>query len=192
MSDVTIANLDARLARFSTKLRDDLKIMPPESNAVASTIRSELSKLDPKLLPTLTGESPLGLTDRLHQLKLLLNWLEQTQDTDNSYGQLISLNYICFVYLGDACFNSFRKELPKGSVTQKCAEYLSDNPVRGFRNAFAHGNWRLTADRSAIDFWARKGSDPNEVLCRFRFTEDDLHFAQYLAVATAYAAMMVL
>jgi hypothetical protein len=192
MADVTLTNLDARLSRFSTKLRDDLKITPPESNAVASAIRSELTKLDVKLLPTLSGESPLSLSDRLHQLRLLLNWLEETQGANNSYGQLISLNYICFVYLGDACFKVFRKEMPKGSVSHKCAEYLTDNPVRGFRNALAHGNWRLTADRCSIDFWARKGSDPNEALTRFRFTEDDLHFAHYLAVATAYAAMLVL
>jgi hypothetical protein len=192
MPDTTLVNLDARLARFSTKLRNDLTITPPHSNAVASAIRSELTRVDPKLLPALTGESPLGLTDRLNELRRLFNWLELAQGADDSYGQFISLNYVCFVYLGDTCFKTLRRELPKDSVAHKCAEYLSDNPVRGFRNAFADGNWRLTADKSAVDFWARKGTDPNEALCRFRLSENDLQFVWHLALATAYATMMVL
>jgi hypothetical protein len=192
MSDVLITNFDAKLATFSSKLRDDLKISPPESNALASAIRAELRAADIASLPTLAGDSPLALRDRFHEINQLLSWLEQSSSMENQYGQFMALNYFCFVYLGQTCFTVLRKELPPQSIARRCCTYLTDNPVRAFRNALAHGNWRLTLDRSAVDFWARKGSDPTEPLTRFRFSEDDLHFSQYLAAATAYAVMLVL
>jgi hypothetical protein len=74
--------------------------------------------------------------------------------------QAVTEIYICFVYLGEACFGVLRKELPSVSVTRKCCKFLSENPVRALRNAIAHSNWQYLPDFSGLEFWAKKGSDP--------------------------------
>lgn len=100
--------------------------------------------------------------------------------------QVITQNYICFVYLGDACFKSLVKATGVGSVTRKCCQFLVDNPVRAFRNALAHANWTYRGDYSGLVFWARKGSDPDEALTRFEVDQNDLNFWQALCRCVAY------
>jgi hypothetical protein len=187
-----INDFDNMLSAFSTKLRDDLGIEPPASLKLASYIRDEIRSLPLNSLPTLSGDSPLALKDRWEMLNLLVNWLIGSRNDPNTYGQILSLNYIAFVYLGDTTFKVLRKELTKDTVCRKCCVYLTDNPVRAFRNAIAHGNWRFAPDGSAIDFWARKGDNPGEDMVRWRLTRTDLRFCQSLALATAYATMLAL
>jgi hypothetical protein len=187
-----ISQLDDRLGEFSTKLRDDLAIEPPSSLKLATTIYNEIRALPIDKLPTLAGESPLSLKDRHEQLMAVLEWWRNFPADRNNCGLYMTLNYFCFVYLSESCFKILRKELPPGSIARKCCEYLTDNPVRAFRNAVAHGNWRATLDGSAIDFWARKGSQPDEAMSRFRFTVNDLNFCYCLSIATAHAAMLAL
>src|SRR5690606_10835480 len=55
--------------------------------------------------------------------------------------QVLTQNYICFAYLGDAVFMMLRKCSSKNTTTRRVSEFLTDNPVRAFRNAVAHGNW---------------------------------------------------
>lgn len=184
--------LDHKLSAYSPKLRDDLGIDPPASLRLASAIRDEIRALPVHLLPTLAGDSPLALKDRWEMLNLLIGWLDSNHDYPDAFGQIVTVNYIAFVYFGDTCFKVLRKELPKGTIAQKCCVYLTDNPVRAFRNAIAHGNWRFCLDRSGIDFWARKGADPEEEVVRWRFVQNDLSFSQYLAIATAFSTMATL
>jgi len=101
--------------------------------------------------------------------------------------QVIYQNYICFVYLNEACFSIVRKELPTGSSSRKCCRFLTDNPVRAFRNALAHANWRYLANFSGIEYWARRGADPTEQMVRFEVSQSDLSFWQAIARCTAYA-----
>jgi hypothetical protein len=192
MSDALLADLDAKLAAFATKLRDDLRIAPPASNALATTIRSDIASLDIGNLPNPAKDNPLSLKDRYIELQEFLLWMQQRANDPNCYGQLLSANYMCFVYLKDAYFEVLRDQLPKHSVAYKCCVFLTQDPIRAFRNALAHGNWRLILDRSGIDFWDRDKGDRNKPPLRFRLNQNDLHFAQYLAIATAYASMLVL
>jgi hypothetical protein len=192
MSDALLADLDAKLANFATKLRDDLQIAPPASNALATTIRSDIASLNAGNMPNLAANNPLSLKDRYGELQQFLVWHEQRANDPNIYGGLLSLNYMCFVYLKDSFFEVLRDQLPNNSAAYKCCIFLTHNPIRAFRNALAHGNWRLTLDRSGIDFWDRAKGDRNKPLLRFRINQNDLHFAQYLAIATAYASMLVL
>jgi hypothetical protein len=62
------------------------------------------------------------------------------------------------------------------SETKKCCKYLTINPIRAFRNAIAHANWNYKIDYSGLEFWARKGSDPNEPLSHFDVFMDELDF----------------
>jgi hypothetical protein len=102
--------------------------------------------------------------------------------------QVITQNYICFVYLGDACFKALRKATPSGNVTRKCCQFLTDNPVRALRNSLAHANWTYREDYSGLVFWARKGSDPGESLARFEADQNDVNFWQALSRCVAYVA----
>jgi len=95
-----------------------------------------------------------------------------------------------FVYLGDACFVRLRKALPRASATGRCCRYLTDSPIRAFRNAIAHGNWRVA--EGVIDFWARKGESSNEPLSEFSVTEDDREFWFFLAACTGKSALAAL
>ena len=102
--------------------------------------------------------------------------------------QVIVQNYVCFVYLDEACFRALRKTSKPGSVTRRCCEYLTDNPIRAFRNAIAHSNWTYTPDFRGLVYWARKGSDPYEALFRFEVAQRELDFWQALSRGVAYAA----
>jgi hypothetical protein len=187
-----ISDLDNKLRAFSTRLHDDLGIEPQASTQLASTILSDVRNLPLDKIPTLIGDCPISLKDRFDSLNTLLIWMERGKDEKFTYGGILALNYMCFIYLGDGCFKILRKELPSDSVARKCCQALTDNPVRAFRNALAHGNWRISLDSSGIDFWAKKGSDPTEPMSRWRFSEMDLHFWQYLSIATAVATMAAL
>jgi hypothetical protein len=102
--------------------------------------------------------------------------------------QILTQNYICFVYLPESCFRVLSKVAPIGSVTRKCAQFLSDNPVRGFRNAIAHANWTYREDFGAIIYWARKGHDQDELMQKFEVAQEELSFWQALSRCVAYAA----
>ena len=98
---------------------------------------------------------------------------------------------MCFVYLKEGLFQSLRK-CPSGSLCRKCGTFLTDNPVRAFRNALAHGNWRGSFDNVGIDFWARKGAEQTDPVERFRVDVADLNFWHSLSIATAYASLTAL
>jgi hypothetical protein len=78
--------------------------------------------------------------------------------------------------------------MPSTSTTRRCCRFLTDNPIRAFRNALAHANWRYKDDFSGLHFWARKGSDPNEPLSEFEVSQLELGFWQALARCISYVA----
>jgi hypothetical protein len=102
--------------------------------------------------------------------------------------QVITQNYICFVYLPESCFQILSKKLPSGSVGRKCAKFLSDGRVRAFRNAVAHANWCYSKNFKGITCWARKGSELDEALSEFEVQQEELTFWQALSRCVAYAA----
>jgi hypothetical protein len=191
MDTSPIDQLDVRMREFSSRLRDDLRISPPESNNLATAIRREVQELGPENRPIPDSGSPLSLTDRIGLLNAFLVWWATESGRPGNVGQIMALNYMCFVYLGESHFKKLRK-WPPGSLCRKCGTFLTDNPVRAFRNALAHGNWRGSFDNQGIDFWARKGEDSTEPLERFRVAVADLNFWHSLAITTAYASLIAL
>ena len=83
-----------------------------------------------------------------------------------------------------------RRELPSGSTTKRCCKFLTDNPVRPFRNAIAHSNRRYLSDFSGLKFWTKKGNDPDERPSKFVVAQAKLSFWQSLAKCTAYASYL--
>jgi hypothetical protein len=185
-------HLDKQMQQWSTRLRDDLRIEPPESNRLATTIAGEVAALSRDVKLRVKQASPIPVDTRLDELLAFQTWMDLVHAIDHPHpsvirAQVIYQNYICFIFLNEACFSILRKELPAGSSSRKCCKFLTDNAVRAFRNALAHANWRYLVDFSGIEYWARKGTDPTEQMVRFEVSQADLSFWQAVARCTAYA-----
>jgi hypothetical protein len=189
--------LDEQMQQWSTRLRDDLSIGPPESNRLATTIAAEVAALADEVKTRVRESSPIPPDIRTEELVAFQAFMDIVRQGGQPHpsvirAQVLHQNYICFVYLNEACFSILRKELPSGSSGRKCCKFLTDNPVRAFRNAMSHANWRYTPDFSGIEYWARKGADPTEAMVQFEVSQADLSFWQAIARCTAYAAYLSL
>ncbi len=188
MNDWTI--LDNQMRSFAPYFRDELKITPPESNALASSLFEEINAIPTTELAPLLSEQYVHPSDRLDELKAFQSFMDILNTAPRHLGltraQVITQNYISFVYLGDACFKTLKKCSPSGSVTKRCCKFLTDNPVRAFRNAIAHANWKYRPDYPGLIFWARKGNDPNEPMAQYEVNQKDCDFWQALSRCVAY------
>jgi hypothetical protein len=184
--------LDAQMAGFSGRLIDAVKLPPDIAGKLATTVAAEVRFLSAEQKLAVKDSSPVLLSDRLSELQAFQGWMDRARHVQNdpyvTRAQILSQNYICFVYLSEACFRALAKNCPNDSATRKCAKFLTDNPVRAFRNAIAHANWKYRPDFKAIVFWARKGSEPNEPLEQFEVEQDVLNFWQALSRCIAYVS----
>lgn len=184
--------LDGQLKRFSDRLVAAVGLDEQEAAKVATSVAAEVRFLEPVARGQILAVSPVPLRDRLDELRAFQGWMELASKITGSAAvtraQVITQNYVCFVYLGEACFRALRKASKPGSVTRRCCTYLTSNPVRAFRNSIAHSNWTYAPGFDALMFGARKGSDPNEALLRFDVASAELNFWQALSRGVAYAA----
>jgi len=186
------SKLDAQMRRYSPRLRDDLCIDGVASNHLATTIAQECTALAAEAIDEIRKQDLVGLPRRLEELNAFQGFMDHVSASPSNpalvRAQVITQNYICFVYLGESCFKALQKHTPSGSTTRKCCRFLTDNPVRAFRNAIAHANWRYNEDFSGLDFWARKGNDLNEPIVNFQVSQLELGFWQGLARCVSYVA----
>jgi hypothetical protein len=192
-----VVRLDQQMQQWSSRLRDDLRIGPPESNQLATTITKEVAALAANSKERVKEASKIPLNVRIEELVAFQGWMDLVDAQSELRpvvvrAQVVYQNYLCFVYLGEACFNVLKKELPSESTAKKCCKFLTDNPVRAFRNALAHANWRYLPDFSGLEYWARKGAEPTEPMVRFEVSQQDLSFWQALARCTAHASFLTL
>lgn len=177
---------------FSSQLTSKVKLTTEIAGKLATAVAADVRFLAPEQKAEIQAASPVPTQDRLTELKAFQGWMEHAQRVGNNpsitRAQVLTQNYICFVYLPEACFRILAKVCPSGSATKKCARFLSNNPIRAFRNAVAHANWTYRPDFEAIIYWAREGSDPNEPLKKFEVSQHDLEFWQALSRCVAYAA----
>ena len=187
--------LDRQMQMWSPRLRDDLRIGAHESNQLATTIAKEVSELDGNAKQRVRDASKTPLASQIDELKAfqLFTGISKGSASPPEVRALnIYMNYICFVYLGDSCFKQLRKELPRDSTGRKCCKFLTDNPVRAFRNAFAHGNWHYLSDFSGLEYWARPGSNDSDAMVRYEVSEEGYNFWQQLARCVGYVSIMIL
>ncbi len=189
---MTWQTLDGQMAKWSARLVSELKVTEGESRTLATNIASEVRFLPREAKVSIADASPVPLADRLQELQAFQGWMEIAHKMRQSpfvvRAQIITQNYICFVYLPESCFRTLSKVAPTGSVTRRCAQYLSDNPIRAFRNAIAHANWTYRNDFGAIIYWARKGNDPAAPMHRFEVEQEEISYWQELSRCVAYAA----
>jgi len=174
-------------------LVSEIKISEPDSRKLGTKIASDVRFLPRDAKVEIAAASPIAVRDRLEELRAFQGWMETIGNSKVSpfvvRAQVITQNYICFVYLPESCFRVLSKNAPAGSVAKKCAKFLSDDRIRAFRNAIAHANWSYRADFGAITYWARKGTDPNSPLLKFEVLQEELSFWQALSRCVAYAAL---
>jgi hypothetical protein len=184
--------LNRQLGGFASELRTSVGLTDDEVTKVATLIAAEVRFLEPTQRAEIFAASPVPLHDRIEELSAFQSFMDTARgiraNPSLTRAQVIVQNYICFVYLSEACFSALRKNSQTASVTGRCCKFLTDNPVRAFRNAIAHSNWNYEPDFSGLVFWARKGSDPNEPLSRFGVSQSELGFWQALSRGVAYAA----
>jgi hypothetical protein len=190
---MTWQQLDEQLAKWSDRLTSAVKITASESRKLATNIALEVRFLPQDAKASIIGASPISLSDRVNELIAFQGWMDIVRRSPSKSShvvraQVITQNYICFVYLPESCFRALSKAAPTGSVTRRCAQFLSDNPIRAFRNAIAHANWTYRDDFGALIYWARKGSGVDEVMEKFEVPQDELSFWQALSRCVAYAA----
>jgi len=186
------SKLDVQMRRYSPRLRDDLRIDSAASNRLATSIAQECAALPSGAVAEIRAQDIVGLDARLEELVAFQGFMDLVGSIPVHpavvRAQVITQNYLCFVYLGDSCFKILQKHTPSGSTTRKCSRFLTDNPVRAFRNALAHANWRYNEDFSGLHFWSRKGSDQNEPFSDFEVSQLELGFWQALARCVSYVA----
>lgn len=187
--------LDEQMRQWSSRLRDDLGVPADASNRLGTTIAAEVRSLSSDAKQLITGSPGVRIKDRISELVAFQRWVDIMRSVPAepalTRAHVLTQNYICFVYLGEACFKGLRKA-PPGSVSRACATFLTDNPVRAFRNAVAHGNWRYLADFTGLEFWAKKGSEKDEPMLRWTVSQQELNFWQSLSRCTAYATYATL
>ena len=185
-------HLDLQMKGYSDRLMREVKLTPEMACKLATTIAADVRFLSPEQKAKIRAASPVPLQDRLAELQAFQGWMNHAHTVQNNpfvtRAQVLSQNYICFVYLPEACFRVLSKVCSSGSAAKKCAQFLSNNPVRIFRNAIAHSNWTYRSDFDAIIYWARQGDDPSEALQQFEVEQLDLSFWQAVSRCVAYAA----
>ncbi|MFH0981367.1 MAG: hypothetical protein V2A79_07505 [Planctomycetota bacterium] len=194
--DSEFNHVDRQMAQWASKLRDDLNVPTPDCDRLATTLHREIAQLDAQAILSEIGAERVPIRKRHDELRAFQAWMDfaamQRHKPEIVRAQVIVQNYMCFVYLGNGLFKCLLRHAGADTVTRKCCKFLTDNPVRAFRNAIAHANWTYTDDFAGIEFWARKGEDSSEPMNKFTVLQQDLNFWQNLARCTAYVAIPAL
>jgi hypothetical protein len=187
-------SLDRQMHPWGTRLRDDLRLAPAQAGSLATSISGEVESVTASVKDRLRRASPIPLSCRLDELIAFQAWMDMAHEAAHpaiNRAQVITQNYVCFAYLKESWFEALHELLPSGTVTSSCCEFLLSEPLRRFRNAFAHGNWRYLTDFSGLEFWARaRGTATEEV--RTELPQVELSFWQTLSRCTAYSSMLTL
>ncbi len=190
---MTWHHIDQQMAQFADELVGEVKLARSLCGKVATSIAADIRFLSSEQKTELRASTPIPIADRIAELQGFQAWMETANAIRGNPGitraQVVAQNYICFVYLPEGCFRILAKHCPSGSVAKRCATFLSNNPVRAFRNAIAHANWTYRADFAALVYWARKGAEPDEPLQRHEVSQEQLAFWQALSRCVAYAAL---
>jgi hypothetical protein len=186
---MTWQHLDSQMAFFAPRLVREVKLTQNAATKLATTIAADVRFLTVEQKAELRRDSLIPIEDRLAEIKAFQGWMEYAASVPkNPYvtrAQVLTQSYVCFVYMPESCFRALAKCSPSGSATKRCAQFLSNNPVRAYRNSIAHANWTYRRDFGAVIYWARKGNDPSDPLERFEVEQADLTFWQALSRCVA-------
>ena len=187
--------LDSQMAHYKKELMEDVKLDERDSSRLATKVSSEIRFLPKEQKIIMIESSPVALENRIEELKAFQLFMDRSRELELDKfpevvrSKLIYQSYICFLYLPESCFKILATEMPRTCATRKCEKFLTDNPVRSFRNALAHANWSYSCDFSGLDFWARKGAEAEEPLQKFYVDQRQMEFWQCLSRCVGYAVL---
>ena len=195
---IKLNSFDLQMSQWSRYLKNSVKIGNKLTDCIATSISEDIREIDNdhkiKLIRSISN--PISIQDRIDELIAFQGWMDIANDLFKNpcitRAQIIVQNYICFVYLNDSCFKILKQFVKLGSVTKKCCNFLINNPVRAFRNAISHSNWKYSDDFLKIIFHARKGHLDTDPVVEWSVSNTDLAFWQSLARCTAYVAYLSL
>jgi hypothetical protein len=179
-------HLDRQLAHFRNRLCDEIGINTEDVGKVATLVAADIRFLSVEAKAEISAASPVPLSARFEELVAFQSWSDFATSIQGNpaitRASVVVQNYICFVYLKDACFEAVARRAAPDSVAARCAGYLSRGAVRDFRNAFSHANWCYNTTFTGLECWvledARNRSGP---LRHFEVSQDDLDFWQALS-----------
>ena len=185
-------HLDQQLAKFRDRLCGEVGLEPEDSGKVATMVAADIRFLPPEAKKKISAASPVPLSARLEELVAFQTWSDFATSVPNNpaitRASVVVQNYICFVYLKDACFEVVARSAAAGSVAALSAEYLSRGAIRDFRNAFSHANWRYNATFTGLECWVLENArNRSGAMRHFEVSQADLNFWQALSRAVAYA-----
>jgi hypothetical protein len=191
MENNWLPELDVQMKEWKHHLQTNVGLSKDKSDCLASTIANEISSLDEQIKDEINCGTPIPYNIRIDEIIAFQSFMDfshkySSKNPGLARAQVITQNYMCFVYLGDSCFKILRRKFDKDTVIGLCCRYLTDNPVRAFRNAISHANWQYASDFKGIKYWAKKGSDPNENMIEWYASDIEINFWQMLARCVAY------
>lgn len=112
---MTWTKLDGQMAAWSARLVSEINISETDSLKLGTRIAGDVRFLPHDVKLEIAATSPVALRDRLQELQAFQGWMEEVA---NSRGrspfvvraQVITQNYICFVYLPESCFRILSKQ----------------------------------------------------------------------------------
>lgn len=185
-------HLDQQLAMFRDRLRDEVGLAPNETVKVATLVAADIRFLPVEAKTEMKAASPVPLSARFEELVAFQSWSDFATTVSSNpaitRASVVVQNYVCFVYLKDACFEVVAKWAASGSVAARTSAYLSRGALRDFRNAFSHANWRYNASFSGLECWVLEDArNRTGAMRRFEVSQADLDFWQALSRGVAYA-----
>jgi hypothetical protein len=192
-----LQKLNRQLAAHRSRLLGDVGLTADEASKVATLVASDIRFLSPDAKAEIKAASPVSISARIDELLVFQAWMDLAHSLPKHptiiRTQVIVQNYVCFIYLKDACFEVISKQAPPKSVAARCAKHLSRGAVRDFRNAFSHANWQYNSTYTGLECWVRQNArNRSGSLKHFVVSQDDLTFWQTLSRAVAYATYLQL
>jgi hypothetical protein len=193
----SLQKLNRQLAVHRKRLLRDVGLTADEASKVATLVASDIRFLSPAAKAEIKAASPVQISARIDELLVFQAWMDLTHSLPKHptivRAQVIVQNYVCFVYLKDACFEVISKQAAPRSVAARCAKHLSRGAVRDFRNAFSHANWQYNSTYTGLECWVLQNAH-NRLgpLKHFYVSQDDLTFWQGLSRAVSYATYLQL
>ena len=185
-------NLDAQLKTFKDELVELVGLTSDEATKVATLCAADVRFLASDVKDEIRTASLVPIQARFDELTAFQAWSEIAGSSAPHpavvRAQVVVQNYMCFVYLKDACFTVLAAHAASNSVASRCAKFLSTGLVRDFRNAFSHANWCYNQDFSGLECWVLADARNKAGAVRhFEVSQSQLNFWQALSRGVAYA-----
>jgi hypothetical protein len=197
--------LDDHLERWSAKLRDDVGLCGPDSQAPCQAIRKDVNGLAPDKFMSVLDNDLMKLVSLEERAHMYMSWhawkkslvvlgdsrFRRTEIPrhilDYGWDRMVWVVdfYMGVVFSSESLMDVLRNACAHNSATFRIFNFLRSGQARNLRNAFAHGNWEMEEDE--LRFWAKLG-ESEQITC-FRMKVIDAEFYSQFTRCVTWAAI---